>query len=584
MFLQMKLSRPKPFLLALAGLTLPASALFAQVSLAPVPAAQPTQPALPAPAAPAFQGEKAPERIQVQDLASLKPDEAGLIDDSHGALGQGMWGGSSLGVITRGLSLLPNQPGWRSLRALELRLLESPASLPDGKQGGESVISLRAGKLEAMGASDAAVQLLGRIPGPQMTPTQRRLQVDAALLAGDYATACAQEPALRAALQTDSYAQQVQVLCQFVAGKGNEASLGIDLLRDQKLKDPAFFAAADALSGVPPAKLDWVAQVSPASLAMAVLAKLPLADTAVANAAPAVLPALARDQALAPETRIAAAERAVGMGLMPADPLRQLYESAPGDVATAGAETGKSPKSRALLFKAVESQPVPTQRAELIQRALAGDPASAPQVYAPVIASIQATPDLVSFAPWAIRALLAAGQTEAVKPWLGVLRAESLIGGQAAGGLVSGGQASATLKPLVHLAGLNSDPLTASDLAAWRQARNEAPADASKRTLFLLSLLSALGETPPEEDWLPLLDGPAVISGKVSRSALSVGLMSAAASQRKGETVLYTLLSLGDTRDAEPSEFARLIASLNAAGLKSDARALALELALAYGI
>jgi len=561
--------RLKPYLAALAGLTLPASALFAQVSLAPAPAAQPAQPIQPA-----FQGEKPPERIQVQELASVKPDEAGLLDEAHGALGQAMWSGSSLGLITRGLSLLPNQPGWHALRGLELRLLESPASLPDGKQGGESVISLRAGKLEATGASDAASQLLGRIPGPQMTPTQRRLQVDATLLAGDYAAACAQEPALRAALQTDSYAQQVQVLCQFVAGKGNEAGLGIDLLRDQKLKDPAFFAAADALAGVPPAKLDWVAQVSPASLAMAVLAKLPLADTAVANAAPAVLPALARDQALAPETRIAAAERSVGMGAMPADLLRQLYESTPGDVATAAAETGKSPKSRALLYKAVESQPIPTQRAELIQKALAGDPASAPMVYAPVIVAIQPTPDLVSFAPWAIRSLLAAGQADATRPWFGLLRAE---------GLVSGGQAAAALKPLARIAGF-ADPLNASDLAAWRQARNEAPAEAAKRTLLLMSLISALGDTPPEEDWLPLLDGPSVISGKVSRSALSVGLMTAAGAQRKGETVLYTLLALGDTRDAEPAEFARLIAALNAAGLKNDARALALEVALAYGI
>lgn len=561
--------RPKPFLLVLAGLSLPASALFAQVSLAPVSATQPTPPI-----APPAQDEKPPERIQVQDLASLNPNEAGLLDEAHGALGPAMWAGSSLGLITRGLPLLPNQPGWRALRALEIRLLESPASLPDGKQGGESVISLRVGKLEAIGAAEAAAQLLSRVPGPQMTPTQRRLQVDAALLSGDAAGACAQEPALRAALQSDTYAQQVQVFCQFLDGKGNEAGLGIDLLRDQKLKDPAFFAAADALSGLPPSKLDWANQVSPASLAMAVQAKLPLAENTVGAAAPAILPALARDAALAPETRIAAAERAVGLGIMPADTLRQLYEAMPGDVATATSETGKTAKSRAILYKAVESQPVPTQRAELIQRALAADPAAAALVYAPTIAALQASPDLVSFAPWAVRALLAAGQTETVKPWLGVLRAE---------GLVSGGQASAALKPLARLAGL-ADPLTASDLAAWRQARNESAADGVKRTLLLLCLATALGDAPPDDDWLPLLDGPAVITGKVSRSALSVGLTGAAAAQRKGETALYALLSLGDSRDAEPGELARLVASLRAAGLTTDARALAVELALAYGI
>jgi len=566
--------RPKPILAALAGLTLPASALFAQVSLAPAPAALPV-PSGPAPAAQPVPAEKPPEHIQVQDLASLNPNESGLIDEAHGALGPAMWNGTSLGLISRGIPLLPNQPGWRALRALELRLLESPASLPDGKPGGESIVSLRAGKLEALGAADAAAQLLAHVPGPQLTPTQRRLQIDAFLLSGDYSDACAQEPALRSALQADNYAQQVQVFCQFLAGKTNEAGLGVDLLRDQKLKDPAFFAAADTLSGLPPAKLDWTTQVSPVSLAMAVQAQLPLVDSAVATAPPAVLPTLVRDQALSLETRIAAAERAVALGLILPDALRELYDSAPLDIATAGAETGKTAKSRAILYKAIQAQPAPTQRADLIQRALAGDPASAPLVYAPTIAALQANPDLVSFAPWAIRALLSAGQAEAARPWFGTLRAE---------GLVSGGQsAGAALKPLARLAGL-ADPLTAADFAAWRQARTESPADSAKRTLLLMCLISALGDTPPDEEWLPLLDGPSVISGKVSRSALSVGLMSAATAQRKGETALFTLLSLGESRDAEPAEFARLIGSLKAAGLSGDARALAIELALAYGI
>ena len=571
--------RPMPLLLVVASLAAPVSSLRAQIPLGPGQAASPATPAAsPSPPAPPSQPfSPPPERIQVQTLASVNPNEAGLIDDQHGALGAGMWGGTSLGLIARGLPLLPNQPAWRTLRSLELRLLESPASLPEGKQDGEPVLALRAGKLAAMGAMDATAQLLARMPSPQLTPTLRRLQVDSALLSGDTAGACAQEPALHAALPGDNYAQQVQVFCQFLAGKNSDASLGIDLLRDQKLRDPAFFAAADALSGLPAAKIDWVAQASPVGLAMAIQAKLPLADSAVAGAPPAMLPALMRDPSLSPDAHLAAAERAVTLGILPADQLRQLYEgvSATIDGATAATEAGKTPKSRALLFKAALAQPAPNQRAELIQRALAADPATAPLVYAPMLAELQATSDLANFAPWAIRALLAGGQTEAVRPWLGILRAE---------GLMSGGSAAAALKPLARLAGLVPDPLTAADLAAWRQARDEAPSEAGKRTLLLLSLTSALGDPAPEPDWLNLLDGPSIISGKVSRSALSVGLMNAAAAGRRGETVLYTLLAMGESRDAEPAEFARLVSALNAAGLQSDARALAVEIVLAYGI
>lgn len=565
--------RPMPILLVAAILAAPVSVLHAQVPLRPQAQAQP---AAPPPPVEVPITSPPPDRIQVQELASVNPNETGLIDEAHGALGSGLWGGTSLGLITRGLPMLPNQPAWRSLRNLQLRLLESPASLPQGKQGGEPVIGLRAGKLAAMGASDAAAQLLSHMPNPQMSPTLRRQQIDGALLAGDTAGACSNEPALRAALPGDNYAQQVQIFCQYLAGKGNEASLGIDLLRDQKLKDPAFFAAADTLSGIPAGKTDWVSQSSPVAVAMAIQAKLPLPDAAVNGAPPILLPALVRAPTLSPDAHLAAAERAVALGVIQPDALRKLYEEVTSTTdPTAGAnEPGKTPKSRALLYKAAEAQPVPTDRAALIQRALAADPATAPLVYGAMLAQLDASPDLAAFAPWAVRGLLASGRYEAVKPWLGILRAEALA---------SGGTASAALKPIARLAGL-AEPLTDSDLAAWRQARNEAPNDAAKHTLLLLCLTTALGDTPPEDDWLNLLDGPALINGKVSRSAITVGLTQAAAAQRRGETALYALLSLGELRDSEPSEFARLVWALNAAGLQADARALAVEIALAYGI
>jgi hypothetical protein len=564
-----------PVLLVVATLAAPLCPLGAQVPLMPpAPPAAPSAAAPPPPATPVI--APPPDRIQVQELASVNPNETGLIDDEQGSLGSGMWGGSTLGLIARALPMLPNQPGWRSLRSLELRLLESPASLPIGKQDGEPVLALRAGKLAAMGAPDDAQQLLSHMPSPKLSPAMRRQMIDAALLSGDTAGACAEEPALRAAFPGDTYSQQIQVFCQFLAGKGNEAGLGVDLLRDQKLRDPAFFAAADSLAGLPAGKTDWVGQATPVSVAMAILAKLPLPDSAIPGAPPFLLPALVRAPTLSPDAHLAAAERAVALGILPADRLRQLYEgvTATSDAAAGVNEAGRTPKSRALLYKAAEQQPVPTDRAALIQRALAADPAIAPLVYAPMLAGLQASPDLVGFAPWAVRSLLAAGRYEAAKPWLGMLRTEDLVG--------VGGTGVAALRPITRLAGLG-DPLTSADLAAWRQTRNEAPAEATKRTL-LLCLTTALGDPAPEEDWLTLLDGPAIITGKVSRSALSVGLLQAAAAQRRGETALYVLLSLGESRDVEPAEFARLVWSLNNAGLQADARALAVEIALAFGI
>src|SRR5208282_1162018 len=136
--------------------------------------------------------------IQVQELASLNSNEVGLLDDQHGGLGTTMWSGSSLELVSKAVALLPNQPGWRSLRRLEQRLLESSATQPAGKAPGEPLIALRAGKLTAIGAANRTAELLRLVPSPSMTPTLRRQQIDSALLSGDNATACAQEAALRA--------------------------------------------------------------------------------------------------------------------------------------------------------------------------------------------------------------------------------------------------------------------------------------------------------------------------------------------------------------------------------------------------
>jgi hypothetical protein len=104
--------------LLLLGLSLPflpAAAQSGPLPLLPSPTAVPEPP---------------PDKVSVVDLPALNPDEVGLLDDAHGGLGVDLWHGSSLALIGKGLPLLPDQPGWRSLRALQLRLLQSGATLP----------------------------------------------------------------------------------------------------------------------------------------------------------------------------------------------------------------------------------------------------------------------------------------------------------------------------------------------------------------------------------------------------------------------------------------------------------------------
>jgi hypothetical protein len=537
------------------------------------------------------------ERISVQDLGVLDPNATGVLDEGHGGFGTDMWAGTSIGIVQKVLPLLPGATPWRSLQKLERRLLLTAAAVPAGKPFGDSLIKLRADKLWAMGDVDGLNALLKGLADPAFTPALRRLQVDAALLAGDVATACQQAPALRLQAASDAYPAKLQVFCQFSAGKGNEAGLGVDLLREQKVNDPAFFIAADALAGIAPGKADGLNNPTPLTLAMARTAKLPLPESIATGAlSAALLRGIATTTTATPEARLAAAEKAEALGAVDTELLRQLYEqvtfstqelTAPVNAAA----TDKGVRSRALLFRAAEQQVLPPAKVEIIAKALglAGEGPgyfTAARLYAPQIAQLRPTPDLASFAIVAARALWAAGRTDAATAWLGLAR----------GGDPSVAAAAAGLWPLARLAA--ADPPQAippGTLAAWRKVRGDLPAPvAQRRLLVCLGLLSALGDKVPADDWLALYDDPLPAAGPTPmavaaaapRGALWHGLRVATDDLRLGETVMFALATLGDAglAQADPTDLYRVAAALHLIGLDGDARALAVEAAIANGL
>ena len=268
------------------------------------------------------------ERIQVQDLGVLDPNATGALDEKHGGFGSDMWAGSSIGIVQKVLPLLPGATPWRSLQQLERTLLLTASAVPAGKSSGDSLIKLRADKLWTMGDVDGLGVLLKAVPDTAFTPALRRLQVDAALVAGDIPTACQQVSALRQQASNDSFPDKLQILCQFSSGKANEAGLGVDLLREQKVNDPAFFIAADALAGIAPGKIDSFANPTSLTLAMARAAKLALPESVVSSTlSPGLLRAVATMSTATQEARLAAAEKAEAFGAVDAELLRQLGEN-----------------------------------------------------------------------------------------------------------------------------------------------------------------------------------------------------------------------------------------------------------------
>ncbi|HXP95120.1 MAG TPA: antifreeze protein [Telmatospirillum sp.] len=534
------------------------------------------------------------DRIQVQDLGVLDPNATGVLDEKHGGFGTDMWAGTSIGIVQKVLPLLPGATPWHSLQRLERTLLLTAAGVPAGKPFGDSLIKLRADRLWAMGELDGLNALLKGLPDPAFTPALRRLQVDSALLAGDVATACQQAPALRLQAASDAFPAKLQIFCQFSSGKGNEAGLGVDLLREQKVSDPAFFAAADALAGISPGKTDGFANPTPLTLAMARLAKLPLPESVVTATLPAsLLRAIATTATATQEARLAAAEKAEAFGAIDTELLRQLYEQVTftsqeltAPVTAAG--TDKGVRSRALLFRAAVQQTLPSAKVEIIAKALglAGESVgyfTAARLYAPQIAALRPTPDLASFSIVAARALYAAGRFDAATAWVTLARS----------GDPSVAAAAVGLWPLARMATTDApQAVPTGTLAAWRKARGEfPPAIAQRRLLVCFGLLAALGDKVTGDDWLALYDDPAtggaaLPAASAQRGALWHGLRVATEDLRLGETVMFSLASFGDggLAQADPTDLYRVVAALHLIGLDGDARALAVEAAIANGL
>jgi hypothetical protein len=531
-------------------------------------------------------------KVQVQDLGTVDPGSTGVLTPDNGGFPADLWNGAQMAVVQKVMPSLPAGTQSRTLRLLMHKLLLTAATVPAGKPvPGDNLVKIRADRLWAMGDVEGLDAFLKGVPTQNFTPELRRLAAEDALLAGDAGQACAQLNSLRAPGVDSNFADKLAIYCQFAAGKGKEAALSLDVLREQKIADPAFFIAADAMGGIAPGKLDAFNQLSPLTLAMARTAKIALPEAAAANATlPAVLRGIATDPAATLEARLLAAEKAEAMGSIEAEVLRQTYDSVnatPQELAAAPAGADKSAKGRAILYRAVVNQANPILKAELIGKAFAisGDFGPAyftnARLYAVELQNLKPSPELVAFAYPAARALLAAGKADAAKGWLLFLRNQMGTAPETA-------SAVAGLWPILRMSAAEDDKmLPAAALELWRKARADQPGEiGQRRAAVCYSLLAALGEKVPEDAWLPLYDGPALSATVTPRPAIWQGLTTAANEQRVGEAVLMSLVSLSDGSlgQTDPSQLYRAVWALKKVGLDAEARALAVEAAIANGV
>jgi hypothetical protein len=533
--------------------------------------------------------------IRVDRLGELDSESLGTLDAATGGLGPQTWVGSHRLAIEMLLRRLPDAPTSPTLRDLTTRALLSSAAAPlrlasggapptiadavAAAQAGD-FLRLRAERLYAMGELEGLNRLLALVPQQVEDPWLAQARVDGLLLAGRDGEACGQVGTGLARFPSETYWAKALVFCQFVAGQTDQALLGLDLLREAAPgSDPAFFDLANLFVGGSAGSLDGAA-LTPLTLAMLRAGGGQLPEDLATSARPLLLHGVAGLPGASPAMRVEAVERLVEAGALPGSRLAAAYatfEFTEAELAAAltAAEQSDGPRGRALLYRAANRETLVATQAEILRAALLAaeetDRAAAmARALAPVMGALAPTPELAWFAPLAARSLYRVGLYDKADTWLALLRIDGFKHPESQ-------QAYEALVPLRRLAG-GAEPLAG-------ELPEDADLAAHERQLLVFVLSRALGQ---EElfSWLELAP-PGQDAGQALPELPSLlALGDAAAQGRRGEGVLLMAVALGRGAPAQhhPLALGYAVSSLHALGLEREARALAIEAALAAGI
>jgi hypothetical protein len=295
--------------------------------------------------------------------------------------------------------------------------------------------------------------------------------------------------------------------------------------------------------------------------------------------------------------RIDTAERAESIGALDTDVLRQLYAGVVFskkelDNALSQESAESTPLSSALLYRKALVENIPAVKAEILSEVFkiareGGLYQSTARVYHHILKGLPATQDLTWFAPEAVRALLAADDGPAAQIWFNVLRTSGVMDEKVAA-------LRDQLAPLERLTGQMSDKdWGARKIDNWwkleiasREGKSADVEAAQTRATLLYNIIEALGDLVPTRSWEALLDGPPQTTAVMPQPALWRMLNQAVVEEKRAETVLICMLALGQSGPTQvnPIVLRQVVLSLRLVGLASDARALALEAAVAAGL
>lgn len=530
--------------------------------------------------------------VDSSSLADVDPDSIGLLSPADGGLGYDMWDGAPRALIDRLLPEMQLPTASPSLNSLARKLLLSMAGIPAPASAKDapkrSLTAARVERLLALGDVSGAWDLAQLAKPDRLDEITLRLVAEAALVSPKAEDACRKLKDLMSGRSSIEW-QKSLMLCQLKAGDQNSATLGLDLLREQKADDDAFAGifSRNVLGGEKklPSQLT---PMRPVTLALLRHIDAALPSELYVRPAAMLMPDLLKAKTTDADAHLILAERAAAMALIDEKRLAEIYAAAsftPEALAGATTASEPSPKLRAMLYQLAKAEPDALKRSATISRlAQMTDAASlsgaAGRLLADLVGEIPPTSDFNSFSGAAARVLAVSGRAEKAKEWLALAQGP-------AGRLPEVAAQVHEIWPLAAIAGALSDAGYGAGIGTWiEKDLKNSDRESRQRTGAVLLLLSASGYAVPDDAWAKVADTVPDGAKIPSFSPVIFNLLrESAAHGRKGETALLAItLAAGQSAGKKPKAEGMpllvavdLIKALRQAGLQAHSKGLALE-------
>lgn len=565
--------------------------------------------------------------VVIRGLDAVAEDAVGVLGPDDGGLGNDMWAGTDRTTALRLLAALPAAYPNPEIRDLARRLLLSIAVAPanDGpaRDDEASLLAARVAGLVAIGAPDDAIALARAANSRQVPDHLARPLVAAHFLRGDTPAACGVLNGYAGGYAAPFW-QRALIVCQIADGKGAEASLGLDLLREERGEaDPVFQDIAYAVAvGAPvaPEQLEAPGRANILTLALLNQAEAALPDWFLDTDDPALVRAILAAAGTDPLRRLRLAHRALRRGIVDPAEVVSVYdglEVADETIAEALADPDSVDRDRwlAYLYLAARNQSVAVARSEalweawtLARAAEADDIVMA--TTAALLEDVPATNDFGWLAADATRAALLAGADELAIEWyLLVVRQARTVADMARattilwpemriigrnppdapaepGKEVADAPVASTAETIAAIAAARTQtpvappprapvPWSPSRLSRWIELAANNPGTADIGTV--LYLLQIFGDPVSEENWHRASLAPRGEAAEVMPGVAALaGLARASVAGRRAETALYALIVLGQAGEVPHAGLTgTAVRGLLRVGLAEDALAIA---------